>query len=196
MNHSKFFNLETFEKYAKEHTAKECAEYFGAKIENTVYYGKKHNIKFKPREYKEKANSNYKHGKSGTRIYRIYNDMLKRCKDKNNSWYGKKGIKVEFSSFEDFYEWSLNNGYADNLSIDRIDSSKNYSKDNCRWVTAIVQSNNTSRNKHIFYENETHTIAEWSRIKNIPYSVLFHRLKLGWSLDKVFNTKVGYRCQK
>ena len=73
-----------------------------------------------------------------------------------------------------------------------------YTLEDCdgEWVTATIQSNNTSRNKYIFYENETHTIAEWSRIKNVPYSVLFHRLKLGWDLDKVFNTKVGYRCQK
>ena len=196
MSKSKIFDLQTFTHYACEHTASECANYFEAKISNTIAYAKYHNIKFKPREYKGKANSNYKGGYSNTRLYKIYYGILKRCKDKKNVWYGGKGITVEFTDFVDFRSWALSNGYNDNLTIDRIDSNGNYSKANCRWVNCVVQSNNTSRNVYLGYKGEKHTIAEWARLYSLSYSALFHRLSIGWSLDKALNTKVGYRCQK
>ena len=196
MSKSKIFDLQTFIQYASKHTASECANYFSAKISNTIAYAKYHNIKFKPREYKGSANSNYRGGYSRTRLYKIYYSMLKRCKNKNNTWYGAKGIKVEFKDFFDFRSWALANGYADNLTIDRIDSKNNYSRENCRWVSNVVQANNTTRNVYLEYKGEKHTVAEWARLYNISYSALFHRLSIGWSLDKALNTKVGYRCQK
>lgn len=51
-------------------------------------------------------------------------------------------------------------------------------------------------NTGIEYKGEKHTIAEWAGLYNLSYSALFHRLSIGWSLDKALNTKVGYRCQK
>lgn len=196
MRKSKIFDLQTFIQYAYNHTALECSNHFGTKLTNTIMYARYHNIKFKPREYKGKSNSNYKGGYSNTRLYKIYHGILKRCKDKKNVWYGGKGIKVEFTNFTDFREWALSNGYKDNLTIDRIDSNGNYSKSNCRWVSYTTQANNTTRNVFLEYKGEKHTIAEWARLYNISYSVLFHRLSIGWSLDKALNTKVGYRCLK
>lgn len=83
--------------------------------------------------------------KLNKRLYSIWRGMLRRCKDKNTTYYkyyGGKGIKVEFKGWHDFRDWANSNGYADNLTIDRIDPEKNYSKENCQWIT---QSENSRR---------------------------------------------------
>ena len=93
-----------------------------------------------------------KHGKSDTRIYSIWKDMRKRCNNKNAtnySNYGGRGIKVctEWDNFEEFYNWSMDNGYNENLSIDRIDFNGDYEPNNCRWTTSVRQNRNTRKNK-------------------------------------------------
>lgn len=62
-----------------------------------------------------------------------------------------KGIDIDAEwkdNFENFYKWSIENGYAIGLSIDREDGTKNYSTDNCRWATAIQQSQNRGKTKN------------------------------------------------
>lgn len=87
------------------------------------------------------------HGKSRTRIYTIWRSMLSRCSNPANkaySYYGGKGITVckEWSTFDNFYQWAMQNGYADTLTIDRINGDGNYQPDNCRWVTRAEQNKN------------------------------------------------------
>lgn len=140
------------------------------------------------------------HGLSNTRIYRIFHDMHRRCEDESRdsySIYGARGITVcpEWSGkdgFIRFYEWSMENGYEDRLSIDRIDSNGNYSPDNCRWADDITQANNTRCNKHITCAGETHTIAEWGRITGIKSSNISERLHYGWSIEEA----LGYMEHK
>lgn len=95
-----------------------------------------------------------KHDLSRTRIYHIYIGMKARCYNPNSvpyKRYGAKGIKVcpewldKNNGFLRFYEWSMNNGYSDELTIDRIDSSKDYCPENCRWANKYVQSVNTKK---------------------------------------------------
>lgn len=137
------------------------------------------------------------HGKSNTRIYHIYKDMLRRCNDasrKGFERYGGRGIKVcpEWDckdGFDAFYKWSMKNGYADNLSIDRMDNDKGYSPDNCRWTTSEIQANNSSWNSHITYNGQTHTYAEWAKIYNIKYSVFIYRITHDWNFEEAIGLK-------
>lgn len=74
--------------------------------------------------------------------------MRKRCanpKDSNYPKYGGLGVKVcnEWNEYLNFYNWSVNNGYEENLTIDRIKSDGNYEPANCRWTTYSIQSANT-----------------------------------------------------
>ena len=103
-----------------------------------------------------------------SRIYRCYRDMLNRCINQNivnYKNYGGRGIIVcqEWQDdFMSFYNWSVANGYTNDLTIDRIDNNKGYSPDNCRWATRKEQCNNFRKNTFITYNNETKTISEWA----------------------------------
>lgn len=140
---------------------------------------------------KEKASKiNSTHHLSKSRIYYIWASMKSRCSlktDTNYARYGAKGIKVcdEWQNFEPFYNWAINNGYKDNLSIDRIDVYKDYCPENCRWANRIQQANNKSNNTKIKYNNEEHTLAEWAKILGYSYSTMCHRYYRNWDVEKM-----------
>lgn len=133
------------------------------------------------------------HGMKGTKIYSKWLNMKARCYKKScNGYknYGGRGIKVcdEWkNSFVNFYKWSINNGYQEGLTIERIDVNKDYSLDNCKWITNLEQQNNKRNNTYIVYKNEKHTIAEWSRITGINKNTISGRLRKGWSVEKILS---------
>lgn len=95
--------------------------------------------------------------KNNPRIFKIWQGLRQRCNnpnDKDYMNYGGRGIKVCEEWNKDsaaFIHWSLNNGYANNLSIDRKDPNGDYRPDNCRWATSTEQA----RNKRIQKSNKT-----------------------------------------
>lgn len=91
------------------------------------------------------------HGESKTRLHHTWRMMRYRCQNKNlpiYQKYGARGISVceEWdASFIVFRDWSLSNGYTDELTIDRIDSDGDYCPKNCRWVDYSVQNANLKK---------------------------------------------------
>ena len=127
------------------------------------------------------------------RLRGILNGMKTRCNNPNRkdySLYGGSGITVcdEWSGaggFENFYKWSIDNGYRDDLSIDRIDSSRGYSPDNCRWVDMKTQSNNKRCCHYITHNGKTQTLKQWCEEKNLKYHTIFARIvKYKWPIEK------------
>lgn len=108
------------------------------------------------------------YGKTNTRIYNAWSNMKARCYNKNNNryqYYGNKGITVCNTwkdSFQTFYDWAASAGYTDNLTLDRIDPTKGYYPENCRWTTNSVQSANRHypKGKNTYYGVNTRYTAQ------------------------------------
>lgn len=152
----------------------------------------------------QKGNKNaVKHGLSNTRLHRIWHSMYCRCYYKSTNQYknyGGKGIKVceewkHIEGFVNFYNWAMANGYRDGLTLDRIDNEKNYSPQNCRWVTYKQQCRNRTNNVYYTFKGETKTSKEWCEIYNISQTTLNDRLKRNWTLEQALtiSTKGNHR---
>ena len=145
--------------------------------------------------YRKEIEKNRDKNKSKTRkrINTIWYGMKKRCYNKecdHYKWYGEKGIKVckeWLNSFECFYEWALNNGYSDNLTIDRIDIDKGYNPKNCRWVTLQEQAKNRSNNIYIEHNGKKFSVKELSRLCGLSKTTIRNRHKKGYSFEDIIN---------
>lgn len=132
------------------------------------------------------------HGQTHTRLYRTYCGMVQRCYNPNARYYkiyGGRGITIceeWLNDYVSFMVWALNNGYRDDLSIDRIDVNGDYSPQNCKWSTWFEQANNTRRNRYITYKGETKTAKEWADLFGFNYKYFHEKLKKNnWSIDAV-----------
>lgn len=138
---------------------------------------------------------NTTHGRSETRLYKIWCGVKERTANPKNpayKWYGERGVSMcdEWQDFTEFEKWADRSGYASHLSLDRINNSGNYEPNNCRWATPKQQANNTRKNNLLTYNGETHTVSEWARITGIGRSTISNRVNRdGWSAEKALTTK-------
>lgn len=145
-----------------------------------------------------------KHGMEGTRFYTIYRSMRTRCT--NPKWpsykfYGAKGVKLLWPTFENFkddmlesYNIHVKEFGEKNTTIDRIDPSGNYYKKNCRWATYEQQNNENKRGIHLItFDGETLSVRQWERKLNFGFNVISVRLRHGWSEERALTTPVDMR---
>lgn len=137
-------------------------------------------------------------------LYPVWKTMIARCENPGHNRYhryGGRGITVcaEWRDFDEFARWASKSGYRKGLQIDRINTDGNYEPSNCRWATSRDQNRNRSNNRLVTYSGVTKTLAEWADDprSEVPYSVLWERMKDGWDFEDALTTpqrrKNGYR---
>jgi len=131
-------------------------------------------------------------------LYNIWCGMKDRCyRAKNRSFkdYGERGISVcdEWKNdFPTFKKWALENGYKNNLSIERIDVNGNYEPKNCCWITLIEQGYNKRNSRKIYYKGVGKITIKWGEILNYPPDLIYdytYEHSKDWQLDAFLKYK-------
>ena len=134
-----------------------------------------------------------KHGMTGTKIYKTWQDMMSRCYNPNNhafDRYGGRGIKVceRWHKFENFYAdvSQMENFNRAGYTLDRIDVNGDYTPENCRWVDWKTQNRNRRNNIKIEYDGVEMTLMEAAERSGISYRTLQSRYKRGDRGERLF----------
>lgn len=127
--------------------------------------------------------------------YKIYKDK-KICEE----WH-RIPNRAKQTGFLAFYNWAINNGYNDNLSLDRIDNNKGYCPENCRWATITEQARNTTRNVNVRYKGKIQCLRAWCEELKISYIAIQHcisryGLTYQQAFDRYTNMQWNVKTQK
>ena len=138
-------------------------------------------------------------GLSTSRTYDIWSGMRSRCDNpKNHAYhlYGAKGINYckKWSSFEGFLEDMGES--PSGLTLDRVDGTRGYCKENCRWADWYTQANNKCNNRIINYKGVDYTLAQLSRKVKMKKETLQARLRRGWSIEESVNSPLKWGMHK
>jgi len=136
---------------------------------------------------KEKLLERSTHGMRNSKTYRTWVNMKSRCNNKNSQSYknyGGRGIKFckSWNKFENFYKDMGDK--PEGRTLDRINNSGDYCKENCRWTDWETQANNRRGNVFIEFKNDKLTISQWERKLGIKRATLNGRLRRGWSVER------------
>lgn len=140
------------------------------------------------KEHREKG-FHKSHGMTNSRLYYEWCNMKSRCSNPKNimySNYGGRGITFceKWKQFEDFMKWANDNGYNDNLTLERINVNGNYEPDNCKWIPIKEQYLNRTDSHVITAFGKTQTIKEWADETGLKYDTIHARIKYyGWSAE-------------
>jgi len=138
---------------------------------------------------------NYSHGMRQSSEYHAWDSMKQRCFNPNSKRYldwGGRGITVcdrWKNSFENFLA-DMGSKPTAKHSIDRIDNDGDYCPENCRWATKAEQENNKRNNRLITIGCVTLNIAQWTKEMGFGETIIFMRLRRGWSEYKAVMTPV------
>lgn len=124
-----------------------------------------------------------KHGGTGEigslkrKSYRAWQKMLDRCLDpKNKAYknYGERGITVCDHWKQGFQNFFIDMGEPKNknLSLDRIDNNKGYSKENCRWATQKEQARNRRDTLKVIIQNKEYVAVDIADKLRISHSTV------------------------
>lgn len=123
-----------------------------------------------------------RHGKTRTKIYRIWSHMLGRCNNESDASfadYGGRGIKAceRWLKFENFF--ADMGDVPPGMTLERVDVNQGYDPGNCCWATAITQANNTRRNRRVVIDGVSKTVAQWAREYSLSQQTLLTRIISG-----------------
>lgn len=140
------------------------------------------------------------HNLSRHPLYKIWRGMKRRCADKNNPYYGGRGVYIctqWLNNFKSFYNWCIAEGWVDGLSVDKDIIPKKlgipaivYSPEMCCIVSHKENCDSKSNGRNYIIDNVQYTLLELSKKYNIKYKALFARLQLGWDIYKAIHTPV------
>lgn len=117
------------------------------------------------------------HGATYSKTHNVWCQMRRRYRERED--YADRHVCDRWlKSFDDFLEDM--GECPEGMSIDRIDNTKGYFPDNCRWATMETQSNNRKNNVLITCDGETLTAAQWSKRTGIQGQTIHYRINKGW----------------
>jgi hypothetical protein len=132
------------------------------------------------------------HGDVGTRLYNVWCGIKRRCVyGDHGKWaksYARKNVtmcdewKYSYLSFKD---WALQNGYRDDLQIDRIDNSKGYEPSNCRFVTAHENMMNRDKSIWVTFNGERTPLIDLCKSHGVPYQTGRYRFHKGMTAEQI-----------
>lgn len=136
------------------------------------------------------------HGLSRTSTYNIWWSMRDRCENparKDYLRYGGAGVTVceRWGKFANFLADMGERPHG--MTLDRIDGSKGYCKENCRWATVKEQNRNQAQNRLLEHGGEALCLAAWAERIGMSTVTLQARLRRGWSVQKALNAPVDKR---
>lgn len=149
------------------------------------------------REWAAEAKST--HRQTGSKEWTVWAAMKRRCNNPNCKDfpnYGGRGIKVcpAWEKFEGFLQ-DMGKRPSDKHTIDRIDSSGDYSPENCRWATQKEQQNNRRNNRRFESNGESLTLSEWAnRFGVTPFLLRYHLVKQGKTVEQAAAWFAGQRA--
>lgn len=140
---------------------------------------------------KENCGNNFRtHWMSEDRIFTIWVNMKHRCKNLDDKYYGWRWITYDprREKFENFRDDMLST-YEEWLTIDRLDTNKNYSKDNCKRSTRLEQWNNKRSNIWIEYNGKRQTLSQRAKELWLSWDVLRYRISK-WTIEDALFTPI------
>lgn len=143
---------------------------------------------------------NTTHGKTHTPEYRIWQSMLKRCRNKNDPSYpryGGRGIAVckRWLSFTSFLA-DMGPRPSRGHSLDRTNGALNYTPDNCRWATRFEQQNNRGCTIFATIHGLRKPISDWCRELGLKYGTIAHRIFTGWPPERAVLEPIRKRTHR
>lgn len=159
-------------------------------VASTLYQGQTKSCGCYRREFSSQKSRTHGHaskllnGGRQSRTYKQWAEMKARCQNKTATAYpayGARGITVceRWNQFQNFLDDM--GPCPPEYSIDRIDNSKGYFPENCRWATWSRQCRNRSSNRMITINGEAKCMADWADFFGINYGTVQSRLRAGLS---------------